>query len=862
MVVPQSRTIRLLALRLRRILMVSLLGSAGLASGQGLDEAKKLFLQGDYQACVTVCEKAEPQYYQLEAWRLLQANALLSLGRYPAAEGVISNALWHTPGSLLLRELGLETAKRTDQLALRQKRILEINQLAATRSRAYRDPEHLIALGNVALQLGADPKLVLERLFLPARQAAPDSRDAWLASGQLALDKHDFALAAKTFTEAQKKFPEDADVLCGLAQAYQPNVRSKMLELLKAALAQNPNHVPSLLWLADHLIDAEEYAEADKMLDRALAVNPWQPRAWAYRAVLAHLRNDPAGETAARQKALQFWPTNPEVDHLIGLKLSQNYRFTEGAARQRQALTFEPEFGPARIQLAEDLLRLGEETEGWQLAEAAQKQDGYDVTAYNLVTLHGTMQKFQTLTNADFIVRMGTNEAALYGDLALALLDRAKTTLTTKYGITLERPTVVEIFPEQKDFAVRTFGMPGNPGFLGVCFGHVVTANSPASQGGTPANWEAVLWHEFSHVVTLQMTKNKMPRWLSEGISVYEELQQNPTWGQRMNPRYREMILGGELTPVSELSSAFLTPKSDQHVQFAYYQSSLVVEYLVGKFGFAKLQAILHSLGEGTAVNEAIARHTAPLQQIEKEFAAFAKTKAEALAPGLDWDKPDANRFSGQLPGGAGTMVNPVDTKNYWVLQERARKAIAAKNWNDALAPLQKLVELYPDQSGPNNAYALLATVHRNLKQTAAERAALEKWAALEADALDAYLRLMELAEATSDWRTVTQNAERTLAVNPLIPQSYRSLATAAEKLGDTPRAITANRKLLLLDPADPAEIHFRLAQLLRAENEPAAKRHVLQALEEAPRFRAAHKLLLELARAETSPTNSQSLTP
>ena len=30
---------------------------------------------------------------------------------------------------------------------------------------------------------------------------------------------------------------------------------------------------------------------------------------------------------------------------------------------------------------------------------------------------------------------------------------------------------------------------------------------------------------------------------------------------------------------------------------------------------------------------------------------------------------------------------------------------------------------------------------------------------------------------------------------------------------------------------------------------DPAAKRHVLQALEEAPRFRAAHKLLLELAR-------------
>ena len=122
----------------------------------------------------------------------------------------------------------------------------------------------------------------------------------------------------------------------------------------------------------------------------------------------------------------------------------------------------------------------------------------------------------------------------------------------------LTRPTTVEIFPDQKDFAVRTFGMPGNPGYLGVCFGSVITANSPASQAPNPANWEDVLWHEFCHVVTLNATKNRMPRWLSEGISVYEERQANPAWGERMNLAYREMILDGKLTPLGKLSGAFL----------------------------------------------------------------------------------------------------------------------------------------------------------------------------------------------------------------------------------------------------------------------------------------------------------------
>jgi cytochrome c-type biogenesis protein CcmH/NrfG len=115
----------------------------------------------------------------------------------------------------------------------------------------------------------------------------------------------------------------------------------------------------------------------------------------------------------------------------------------------------------------------------------------------------------------------------------------------------------------------------------------------------------------------------------------------------------------------------------------------------------------------------------------------------------------------------------------------------------------------------------------------------------------------MELAEAVQDWKAVTQNAERFLAVNPLMPQPYRFLGRASEELRDTSQAIGAYQKILLLDPPDPAAVHFRLATLLHNRNDPAAKRHALQALEEAPRFRDAHHLLLELASVEAKGTNS-----
>jgi tetratricopeptide (TPR) repeat protein len=857
-------------------------------------EAQKLFRAGQYESCVAACEKAEANFYQLEDWRLLQSQALLALGRYSQAHLVVSNALINVPRSVRLRWAAMETGNYAASTVPATQRLQEINELVGARSWAYRAPADLVALGSAALRLGVDPKTVLERLFIVAQTADPKLREVWLAPGELALEKRDFALAAKTFTEALKQIPDDPDLLFGLARSYQPNARPKMLELVQSALAVNEHHVPSLLLLVDHVVDAEQYEQADELLTRALKVNPWHPEAWAYRAVLAHLRNDTTAETEARANGLKFWRANPQVDHLIGRKLSQKYRFAEGAGFQRQALAFDADYLPAKMQLAEDLLRLGDD-EGWKLAETVHQHDAYDVTAYNLVTLQSTMRKFAAVTNEHFVIRMSEHEAALYGERALTLLETARTRLTEKYGVKLESPTYIEIFPEQKDFGVRTFGMPHNPGFLGVCFGRVVTANSPASQGGNPSNWEAVLWHEFAHVVTLQMTKNKMPRWLSEGISVYEELQANPAWGQAMNPRYREMVLGEDLTPVSELSSVFMNAKTDLHVQFAYYQSALVVEYLVGKFGFDKLKAILRDLAEGVDINDAITKHTAPMREVEREFVAFARAKAEALGPGLDWTKleTDSTRRLARNSASFLFVPNPTATNpppyaevspqqpkpavaeshsepvpktpsptgagkpNYWTLLEQVQQALADKNWAAAKTPLQTLVTHYPDQSGGNNAYAMLAAVHRGLNETAAERVALEQWAAREADAVDAYLRLMELAEQAQDWKVVAQNAERYLAVNPLVPSPYRFLAAASEALGETRPAIGAYQKLLRLDPADPADVHFRLARLLHSNNDPAAKRQVLQALEEAPRFRAAHRLLLELAPAEATSTNA-----
>jgi tetratricopeptide (TPR) repeat protein len=141
----------------------------------------------------------------------------------------------------------------------------------------------------------------------------------------------------------------------------------------------------------------------------------------------------------------------------------------------------------------------------------------------------------------------------------------------------------------------------------------------------------------------------------------------------------------------------------------------------------------------------------------------------------------------------------------------------------------------------------MLARVYRELGETNAERQIQSRVAMEDDEALPAYQRLMELAAAGGEWEEVERSARRYLAVNPLVELPYRFLAQAAEHRQETRIGIEAYRALLALEPSDPAEVHYQLARLLYRSGDRQARRHLLQALEEAPRYRAALDLLLQM---------------
>ena len=192
--------------------------------------------------------------------------------------------------------------------------------------------------------------------------------------------------------------------------------------------------------------------------------------------------------------------------------------------------------------------------------------------------------------------------------------------------------------------------------------------------------------------------------------------------------------------------------------------------------------------------------------------------------------------------------------KNYWGLQSLATLLFQAKKYDDAIKHLETIRTLSAVSGERGGPLEMLAMAYQESGDAEKEKEVLLQIIAQSSDALPALQRLIEMETAQENWQNVATYAESVLAIQPLLPAGHESLADASEALDAPARLIAPLKALLALDPIDPAGVHFRLAKALAStRQDTAAKRHVLMALEDAPRYRQAHALLLELVEAAPS---------
>lgn len=191
--------------------------------------------------------------------------------------------------------------------------------------------------------------------------------------------------------------------------------------------------------------------------------------------------------------------------------------------------------------------------------------------------------------------------------------------------------------------------------------------------------------------------------------------------------------------------------------------------------------------------------------------------------------------------------------KRYYARMMLAKKLLDEEKAEEAKVILEAIISEYPDNSEADSPYWHLARAHRLLEDIDKEREALSNVMKRTSDASQAVYRLIAMETAAKDWKEVLYWSDRVLAVNPYIKRAQRTRAFSLENLGRPDDAIDNYRRILAMGAENPSQVHFRLATLLRESDAAAAKRHVLDALVESPRYRDAHKLLLDMSSQPSS---------
>jgi tetratricopeptide (TPR) repeat protein len=654
---------------------------------------------------------------------------------------------------------------------------------------------------------------------------------------RLFLQTHQYNDAAELFRDALKIFPNDLHAKIGLARVLAERFEGEAGPLLEEVLRVDDELVEAQLLSAQLALESGQVEAAQKTLERAndLAGKQKLPplEVFAMRAAVEVTRDrDPAPWI---KRALDYNPRYGAVYEQLAHFEIMRRRYREATALLRRAVQVQPNLWSAHAELGSNLLRLGQVEEAREQLTAAYSGDPYSPTTVNSLRLLDRIDQFDVsstpvaVAGDTYVVRLRLHrsESSVLEPYAIELIQQGIAAFSRRYAFKLQEPVTVELYPDHDDFAVRVAALPGI-GLLGVTFGYVVAMDSPSGRASGDFHWGSTLWHELAHVFTLEATDHRVPRWLSEGISVFEEWRTGPTPGVVVPPDVITALSEDKFLPVSDLDAGFIRPAYPNQIQVSYMQAGLICLFVEQRWGFDRLSALLHQFDRANVTTAAAIQNTFKMApaDFDKEFDAFLHSRYGALLAGI-------NEYQAQY--------------------QAARKAIQGEQWNDAVTTAKRAAELYPEHVGPGSPHLLLARAFDKLNRRPEAIAAAEAYR--NAGGWDP-AALRELARWLDEAGRKTDATAVLATLNYADPLNADQHAQLGERLLADKRAEDSLREfrvLLSLREHDPAQALFGAARALHELGDRAAsRRHVLDALAAAPHYKPAQEFLLQIVEERT----------
>jgi tetratricopeptide (TPR) repeat protein len=256
----------------------------------------------------------------------------------------------------------------------------------------------------------------------------------------------------------------------------------------------------------------------------------------------------------------------------------------------------------------------------------------------------------------------------------------------------------------------------------------------------------------------------------------------------------------------------------------SYFQGGKICSYIAEKWGYSKLLDMVHSFAK-----------------LESTPDVFQKDLGISTT---DFDK----QFLAWLDAQAKVTVDHFDE---W--REKLKTMVAderAKKYDDVIKTGNAIRDYYPDYVEPGSVYELLADAYTAKGDKDAARQQLEKYNAVGGRDPKLVEQLAKLEEEAGQPKKAAAALDRLNYIYPEDQELHKRLGDLWLAQNNVPGAIREYQALLALKPLDQATSHYQLAQALRMANRlDQARDEVLLALEAAPGFKPAQKLLLEIAK-------------
>ncbi|MFB3785935.1 MAG: hypothetical protein ACE15F_06150 [bacterium] len=821
------------------------------------EEYRDLWVQGEYRAALEALENematrpelADSLAYRYLVWLSDRAGLRFELGMVDEAIADLETIVPVSAEPMFLLRLA-----RLYQVRGRLDDYKALLQAAAgqriPRGRFYSQEQNLLAYGQLAELQGESPKRLLSSLYKSLMEQLPDFAAGFTGAGDLAQRNNAFDLAAQYYTSALRLEENNEEALAGLAECYWKSGDARLEETLQRLRRINPNHLQAAALEVESRLDLGEAEPALEIIRKAREINPVHLRLRALEASAYFLKDDLESMRRTQEEALRFNPYGSEVYSTPARIASRHYRFREAAELGEKALSVNPDDHEARANYARDLLRLGREEEGRKQLDLAFAARPYDAQLFNLLNLLDSLRRFESVEQGPFVLQLPKAEVPILADDALALLREAYEANQAKYRMTIEAPVHVQIFDDHDDFMVRSVGLPGSIGFMGICFGRLITMDSPSARPKGTMNWRSVLWHEFAHVVTLQKTGHRLPRWLSEGFSVYEETQRSPAWGQKLDIQYKPIIRSEPLPGLADLERYFIQPKTSLHVMLGYFFAAEFVSFYAKTFGFDAVRQALDRIAAGSRAEKALVEAAGASEEAVNE--GFQKHLNQRLAP-LD-NLPDIHppETEGEEPDRRPRAMPVTD----WLEQpspftdalRHAEQAWRERRFDDAERCYLEADSLFPEYTGENAPLQRLINLYEEQDKTDQLKNALRRAIGRNATDLSACKKLLALHRQAEEWDAAVEVAREALGIDPWDVEIRKILLEGYIRTGDLERALIVANQLTRIDAPHRTDYRLTRIDLLGKQGRwEQAKRENILLLEEYPHFWQAQQSLLSI---------------